>query len=52
MIMQGFGFAGGKQADLLDALLASCQKATMNPPLPGYGRTLQPYFATDPTPNK
>lgn len=32
------------QGDLLDALLASCQKSALNPPLPSYGRKLEPYF--------
>lgn len=33
------------QVDLLDALLASCQKSAMNSPLPSFGRELRPYFA-------
>lgn len=33
-----------EQEDLLDALLASCQKSAMNSPLPSFGRQLRPYF--------
>lgn len=29
---------------LLDALLQSCQKSALNPPLPSFGRQLKPYF--------
>jgi len=34
--------------DLLDALLASCQKSALNSPLPSFGRELRPYFEDGP----
>lgn len=36
---------------LLEALLATCQKPATSPQLPGFGRELVPYFAAEKQPS-
>ena len=50
--LQGFVGQRDQGKDLLEALLQSCHKAASNPRLPGYGRSLEPYFSEPALPPK